>query len=620
MPCARSSLPAVVIATILLVLILGAAAWAQDASTGAIRGTVLDPTGFRVSNAEISAVNRATGAKRQTVASHEGEFAIEMLTPGSYELQVNAPKFAPWASTGILVEVGGKVVLECRMALSHKRETVVVAADAQAVEPMTPAVSSVIDEKAIADLPLNGRRFTDLALLTPGITQDPRSLTSGSNGDLAFGGLRGANTSYLVDGADNNNSFFGQARGRYRAPYQFSNEVIQEFRVSSNTYGAEMGRSAGAVVNVVTKSGGNYTHGSAFCFVRDSKFNAQDPFTDFKAGERQDQFGGTISGPIKKDRVFYYAGFDQHVFHVPAVVRFENRNPPPGTSRLTNATPIYSVVPVVTPGPYDSVAGLDDTLVANAAAQLSALGGTYPSALIGNAGFLKFDYTLSPRNQLSARLNTSRYWGSNNVFFDPASPITLYTISNNGEEEVATESAMVSLTSALSFRTTSHLRLQFSRDLQQSWANSQQPWTTITDITKGFGESNLLPRATREHKLHLAETISRERHHHTFKFGGDFTPTWIYDYFPGIFGGKYTFNDIEVNPFCLSQSRYCQPQYGGVKFTPLRAYAHDVPRYYSQSFGSAVSHPDSTDYALFAQNEMRVTDHLALTLGVRWDL
>ncbi|MGC2172794.1 MAG: hypothetical protein WA555_18580 [Candidatus Sulfotelmatobacter sp.] len=99
-------------------------------------------------------------------------------------------------------------------------------------------------------------------LLSPGVTQDPRSLTSASNGDLSFGGLRGFQNSFLVDGGDFNNAFFAQARGLYRTPYQFSNEVVQEFRVSSNAYGAEQGRAGGAVINVVTKSGSNHWHGS----------------------------------------------------------------------------------------------------------------------------------------------------------------------------------------------------------------------------------------------------------------------------------------------------------------------------------------------------------------------
>ena len=182
----------------------------------------------------------------------------------------------------------------------------------------------MIDERAITELPLNGRRFTDLALLAPGVTQDPRGLTSASNGDLAFGGIRGYQSSYLVDGADDNNAFFSQARGRYRAPYQFSNEVVQEFRVSSNTYGAELGRAGGAVVNVSTKSGSNQLHGTAFGYFRDSALDATHPFMDFKPAGRQEQFGFTLGGPIRRNRAFFFAGFDQHIFHLPTVVQFDN--------------------------------------------------------------------------------------------------------------------------------------------------------------------------------------------------------------------------------------------------------------------------------------------------------
>ena len=134
-------------------------------------------------------------------------------------------------------------------------------------------------------------------------------------------------SSYLVDGADNNNAFFAQARGRYRAPYQFSNEVVQEFRVSSNTYGAELGRAGGAVINVVTRSGSNHFHGTGFYYLRDSGFNATPDYVGFKPQDRQHQFGGTLSGPIKKNRAFFFAGFDQHVFQVPTVVHFLNGYP-----------------------------------------------------------------------------------------------------------------------------------------------------------------------------------------------------------------------------------------------------------------------------------------------------
>ena len=141
--------------------------------------------------------------------------------------------------------------MQLRLVPAGRTEIVTVSDQPETMETQSSGVSHVIPQQAIENLPLNGRRFTDLALLTPGVTQDPRGLTSGSNGDLSFGGTRGFQNSFLVDGTDNNNSFYAQARGRYRAPYQFSNEVIKEFRVSSNAYSAELGKAGGAVFNVV---------------------------------------------------------------------------------------------------------------------------------------------------------------------------------------------------------------------------------------------------------------------------------------------------------------------------------------------------------------------------------
>jgi hypothetical protein len=204
---------------------------------------------------------------------------------------------SPEISPVIRVEVGAAQQLTFKLAVAGPKETVTVSAAPAVVDTTPTGPSALIDDESILNLPLAGRRFTDLALLTPGVTQDPRGLTSGSNGDLSFGGIRGYNTSYLVDGTDDNNGFFAQARGRYRAPYQFSDEVVAEFRVSSNSYGAESGRSGGAVVNVVTKSGSNHWHGSTFYYLKDSEIGTAAPaFVGFNPGGAQHQFGGTIGG------------------------------------------------------------------------------------------------------------------------------------------------------------------------------------------------------------------------------------------------------------------------------------------------------------------------------------
>jgi outer membrane receptor protein involved in Fe transport len=336
--------------------------------------------------------------------------------------------------------------------------------------------------------------------------------------------------------------------------------------------------------------------------MRDSALAAKHPFMDFKPHDQQQQFGFTLGGPIRRNRAFFFAGFDQHSFHIPAVMRFAD-----GSSVIV---PKLGAGPE-SPGDYEAT---DQALVFATAAQLSKQAGTYPASMLGNAGFFKLDVVLTEHNNLSMRLNTSRYYGHNNVFLDPASPLTSFGISDNGEEDVSTESAAATLTSNLSFRLVSRLRAQFSRDLQRSTPNSTDPLTKIPTIIEGFGRSSILPRQTREHRLHVAETFSVEGKRHSWKFGGDVLLTWIYNFFPSLSGGEYIFDPIKVNPFTF------QPMEAGLELTRLRAYAHQIPHYYLQSFGSAVTHPDTNEYSGFIQDTIRVTDRFALSLGARYDL
>jgi Carboxypeptidase regulatory-like domain/TonB dependent receptor len=574
---------------------------AQDSATGSIRGNVTDSGGGPIARASIAVVNRATGARDAATSDNQGRFAIEMLPPGDYSLRVEAQGMSPEVTPQLHVSVGGTTELEFRLIVVGTEEKITVSAEPSAVQTQPAAVSTLLDERALADIPLNGRRFPDLMLLSSNVTQDPRSLNSSTNGDMAVGGIRGFQNSFLVDGGDNNNAFYAQARGRYREPYGLSTDTVQEFRVSTNSYSAELGRSGGAVVNVVTKSGSNATHGTGFYYLRDSSFGASDPFLAFKPHDRQQQLGGTIGGPLKRNKAFFFLGFDQHLFHEPNVVEFVN-----GASQVIPqpATGPYT-------GDYDST---DQALVFATATQLSSLAGEYPAGQIGNTSFAKLDINLSPKNQLALRFNLSRYWGANNVFLDPASPVTYDSITDNGEETVATETGSVSLISSLSPRWISHLRAQFSRDLQQSYSNTSDVLVKIDNVLDGMGRSDLLPRQTREHRLHLAETMSFEASRNSFKFGGDGLLTWIYDFFPSQQSGEYLFYPIKVDPFTF------EPMEAGLELTPLRAYAHEIPHYYLQNFGSATSNPDTNEYAAFAQDTLRVTNHLALTLGVRWDL
>ncbi|HVM92135.1 MAG TPA: TonB-dependent receptor [Terriglobales bacterium] len=616
------------LAFLILVVVLGGLAWAQDASTGALRGSVLDAQGAAVMSADVVLISVDTGIRYHAATDLAGRFVLDLLPPGTYSARAEAEGMSPQVSPAIKVEVGAAQWLTFRLSVAGPQETVTVSGTPPIVDPSPTGSSVLLDERAIADLPLGGRRYTELLLLTPGVTQDPRGLTSGSNGDLSYGGIRGYNTSYTIDGTDDNNGFFAQARGRYRAPYQFSNEVVQEFRVSSNSYGAESGRSGGAVVNIVTKSGSNYWHGSAFYYLRDSSLGgAAPPFVGFNPNSQQHQFGGTFGGPIQRNKTFFLAGYDQHIFHLPTVVQFQN-----GQMEVTPAlgTPGFPLDYEVC-DPHIGGSACDQTLVGAAAAQLSGQAGVFRAEMLGNTGFLKFDHVLGTRHLLSARLSTSRYYGQNNVFLDPSSPVTNDALSGNGQENVTTESGALTLTSSLTPRWISHLRAQFSRDLQQSFPNSTATRTEIYNWISDMGQSSILPRQTREHRLHLAETMSFTRGRNEWKFGGDLMRTWDYNYFPSLFGGEYIFDYISVNPWTFV------PMQEGVNLTPLRAWAHTImpswdfdsgswtgpvanlPRYYIQNFGNPVSHPNSNDYAAFAQDTVRLTSKFSASLGVRYD-
>jgi Carboxypeptidase regulatory-like domain/TonB dependent receptor-like, beta-barrel len=590
----RGSIICLALSLAALVLVLLLPARSQDGTTS-LEGLVEDLSGARIAGADVALANSENGYRVTAKTDGEGRFRFAMLTPGAYAATVSAPGMATATQSGLKLHVGGSFQLQFRLRPEGRAEIVTVVAPPPIRDPESGEVSQIIDHQAIVDLPLNGRRYTDLALLLPGVTQDPRGLTSGSNGDLSYGGTRGYQNSYLVDGADDNNSFFAQARGRYRAPYQFSNEVIKEFRVSSNGYSAELGRAGGAVFNVVTNSGGNRWHGTGFLYTRDRTFDAQSAYVTSQPYEKQRQFGGTLSGPLVKNRVFLYLGYDQHQLTVPAIVQFGN-----GAD---------SVVPQ--PADYDY---LDHDLVFGAAAQLNAMAGEYPVQMGGNAGFAKVDFNLSSKHLLFFRLSTSRYSGTNNVFFDSASPITHYTEDNNGTEDVATESLAASWTSAWSSRLTTNLRAQFSHDGQQSYSNSDTAKAKIYGLLDGMGRSGILPRQTQERKVHVAETVSYNTGRMNWKFGGDFLQAWIYNYYPAGFGGTFYFNNVKVNPWFFTPQKYGDP------LTPLRAYAHGVPRYYAQDFGDAESHPNSRSYAAFVQNTIRVTRALTVNAGLRYDL
>src|SRR6266542_2460805 len=193
-----------------------------------------------------------------------GSFTFPNLTPGNYAVSAELSGFSPAKVTNVAVTVGGDATVKLVLEIGGVEAKVTVSSEEPLIEATKSEVSSVVNERSIQNLPANGRNFIDFVLTTPGVVKDNFRV-----GDIVFAGQRGTLNSLVVDGGDNNNTFFGQALGRTgtgRAPYQFSEEAVKEFQVNSSAYSAEYGRAGGAVINVVTKSGTNDYHGSAFYF------------------------------------------------------------------------------------------------------------------------------------------------------------------------------------------------------------------------------------------------------------------------------------------------------------------------------------------------------------------
>src|SRR6266699_743634 len=298
------------LATLFGIVLIASCAWGQG-NQASLEGTVLDQSGAVLAGVKLTATNTATGIRFVATSDSNGLFAFPVMPVGAYAIEAEHQGFTKLMQKDVQLTVGARLNLTLAMAVAGQSQSVTVTSETPIVETTRSQVSSSVDDVVIENLPTNGRNFINFALLTPGVTLDIRG------GDISFAGQRGTLNSLIVDGWDNNNTFFGQSDGRTgsgRAPYQFSEDAVQEFQVNSNAYSAELGHAGGAVINVVTKSGTNSFHGAGFEFFRDRSLNANDPINKIKGLQKSpyhfNQFGGDIGGPIIRDRAFFF--FDYH--------------------------------------------------------------------------------------------------------------------------------------------------------------------------------------------------------------------------------------------------------------------------------------------------------------------
>src|SRR5947209_192285 len=297
---------------LLVGVLLPAAATAQARLTGAdVQGTVKDESGAVLPGVTVTVTNMETGLVRTSLTAGEGRYVIPALPPGTYKISAELQGFATVTRQGVVLVLGQLATADFGLKVAGGHEEVTITAEGAVVDPSHTSVSTVVGQQQIESLPINGRNFISFSVITPGVTTDrtPQQGASATSG-LSFAGQRARSNNIMVDGLDNNDLVVGSVRAT------FSQEAVREFQVLANSYSAEFGKASGGIVNIVTKSGTNDFHGNAFFYYRDKGLNAKDHFEKFdvfgspvdrgKSPFSQNQWGGTLGGPIHKDRTFFF--------------------------------------------------------------------------------------------------------------------------------------------------------------------------------------------------------------------------------------------------------------------------------------------------------------------------
>jgi len=582
----------------LLTSLFSAVVFAQVGNQASVEGIVTDASGAVVPNVAIKLTNTGTGVAFTGTSNESGYFRFPVIPVGRYELIAQGSGFAPHKLTAIDVVVGAKINLPVSLAVAGQNETIAVTGEVPVVETTRTQVSATVDDHAVADLPVNGRNFMEFVLLTPGVVKDVRG------GDLSFGGQRGTLNSLTIDGSDNNNTFFGQTLGRTgsgRAPYQFSEDAVQEFQVNTNGYSAELGRAGGAITNVVTKSGSNSFHGTAFEFFRDRGLNANDPIYNLnrsfalaagraapiRPGYHYNQFGGNLGGPIKKDKLFFFFDYD-------------------GQRNIFGESLALVLPAGVNPATFDA----NQTAAYN---YLLARANSYGATFNQNVYLAKVDYNLSSRNQFSMRYNAQRFLGANlENSGSVTSGSTISTLEHTGASNVDTDTVALQWTATLRNNLINVARFSYQRDSEPGFANSsnpeaivQQSGQTLLDV----GRNSFSPRETTIHRQQYSDTVSWVKGRHSLKFGADILRDHILNLFPGNFSGSYTF--VSLEDFGQSLAGLALPATS--KSFLLEAFPG------ANTTGPRTT-PNMLQSGVFFQDDLRVNSHLTLNLGLRYDV
>ena len=578
---------------------------AQTSNSGTITGVVTDQKGANIPGATVTATHLGTNAQRTATTTSEGVYEFTQLVPGTYRVEVEAQGFAKTVHDSVVVNVLQRTTLNPELKVGAIGETVNVTGETAAlVETTKTDVGGVIDQRRLENLPVNGRSFASLAVLIPGATLQPSfDPTKARVGTFSVGGSTGRNLNITIDGGDNKDNAVGGIL------QNFSMEGIQEFALSTQRFSAANGRSGGALLSVVSKGGTNAFHGSAFGFFRHDSLNANAPALLAEArGEstsgvekppfNRQQFGGSIGGPIRRDKAFFFG----------TVERTRER----GNSFVPESD--QELIRLLEPFGYQAVALL-------------------PQPFNDWQYTIKGDFNLNPNHTL-----VTRFAGQNNdALNDQAGFLIVHTDLSGGNESLNTlYNFLASLTSTFGASTVNQLTYQYQTFDNRINATSDLDLLFFPNGL-AIGRNGNVPQQTIQKKHQFRDDLTWNRGNHGFKFGGDIT-------FVPTLGGLFAFNsapeydfnfDADVianNPSQFPQGFQttqvlpgpitCDAFVGTPTCTPAQLAGVGVVGAVVLSGGdpSFNLREGAKQFAIYGQDDWKVTPRFTLNFGVRYDV
>jgi hypothetical protein len=624
--------------------------FAQSTVTGGIGGSVTDPNGAVVPNASVTSRNIETNKEDTATTDHEGRYRIVNLQPGTYTVTINGQGFGAYTQEKIVVEVGRITEIGAQLSVGpQSANDVTVSGEAPVINTNQQDFSNNVNQTSINNLPVNGRRWSNFALLTPGATPD------GVFGLVSFRGISSLLNNNTVDGADNNQAFFGEERGRTRLSYSTSQAAIREFQVNTSNFSAEYGRAAGAVVNAVTKSGTNEFHGSGFLYDRNNKWGARNPLatqTTFdpatgainvigiKPKDARYQFGGTIGGPIIKDKLFFFFSYDQQKRNFPGLsILRSNYLSSANTAAALGTT--LSAQQLFDRSLKNPLRNLSDAQINSVLTFLNSETGPVNRRGDQTIYFPKIDWQINPNNVLTANYNRLR-WNSPGGF--QTQPTNFIGRASFGDDLVNIDTLIVRLASTLGPNIVNEARFQASRDFERALLTGSLPGEPTTSIngavpnitlTNGldFGQSSNFQRRAfpDEKRQQYADTVTWTKGIHTVKFGGDFNHVFDLEDNLRSEAGSFTYSNI--NDFIIDYLKFQNPTLNipcsatNNTRTVLNGSVPVATRFagkcytsnFSQAFGQSRFEFRTNDYNFFVQDDIRVSPRLTVNLGMRYE-